>query len=573
MNKLANITNNIVILFEYYDEDKSGNLSREEVGYLLNDIAAEMGVNFFDEKDLDKFMNILDEDNDDQITIEELNANLETVKQILIQKDKAKNLALCRSAFELFGAKNETAILTKQQIRLLCDEICKGLGMNELPRGNTNRVMRILDENGDGEISFDEFVDNIEKVNVFLVSLAPVKPDMGQILCGVSKKMNKESQNAPNTGNILLNIKQKLDQTNTNPKTGGPKFEYEKDDFCRQIIRPAVIAKSPKKEDIDLWVDKKKILDTAKLTNMTSPESLQNQYDSSTNILADVTDDNELNENKDTEIQAHTKLDKIQFSLLNKLTHTDLSPTKKKTKAKEVQFNKVLQDAKGIYKGHAYTNVGHIPKIHNPVKLAVKVDKGLEKNALARVMPNTDRLECEEQYSPVSCVRTEGGSVNLKVISMMNLEGDSPVKKQKKFPSIENFATVDRMGSGKILMRDPNQRLNIDFYKTLNNYLSASSKYDFFDHTGLDQCRNLVDIVISERNKLDMILQSFLVEMRGYFQSESAINKVTPEINNKLNNLVLKLADTLNEMKNQSNGSALYNIDIHKTDSFRQDFQ
>ena len=66
--------------------------------------------------------------------------------------------------FKLEGNDN----LMKEQLRDLCNSLAEGMGMPPLGPGKTTEIIKILDVNGDGEISFNEFAENIDKVNEFI---------------------------------------------------------------------------------------------------------------------------------------------------------------------------------------------------------------------------------------------------------------------------------------------------------------------------------------------------------------------------------------------------------------------
>ena len=83
-----------------------------------------------------------------------------------------------------------------------------------------------------------------------------------QIICGISKHVGKDGVK---TSNILGNLSKKLQSNISKKKFSNKdvsKFEYDKNDTCRQInkVQPTIFKK---KDDVDLWVDKKKILEQA----------------------------------------------------------------------------------------------------------------------------------------------------------------------------------------------------------------------------------------------------------------------------------------------------------------------
>jgi hypothetical protein len=217
---------------------------------------------------------ILDENNDNEITLEELSENLEVVKGMLKQKNRVKTLALSRQVFNMFKQEDQDN-LQKEQLKDLCNSLCNSMGMPTLGPGKTTEIIKILDTNGDGEISFQEFAENIDKVNDFISEQSEnVKPDeILQRLGKTIQKISGVSIKNPILGRtdttkflesltVTFGLKAKK---KTAPPKGGELsisgFEYDDDDECRKIHRPLVGKNFKASETIGgLWVDKKSIL-------------------------------------------------------------------------------------------------------------------------------------------------------------------------------------------------------------------------------------------------------------------------------------------------------------------------
>ena len=114
MNQIDFINDTVITLFNYYDEDKSGALSREEIEMLLGDICTDLALPKLDEGQLKKMFMLMDENNDDEITLPELTENLEIVKSMLKQKNKAKTIAMARQVFHMFKLEDQDTLHREQ---------------------------------------------------------------------------------------------------------------------------------------------------------------------------------------------------------------------------------------------------------------------------------------------------------------------------------------------------------------------------------------------------------------------------------------------------------------------------
>lgn len=167
MNRIDSYADKLDSIFEQFDEDGSGFLDRIEVVELLNDIADDMGLPPLDENHISELMRIMDENGDNEITFDELKMNYHHVARILKQKYHSKSLATCRKIFVMFN-RGEGETLKKQQIKTLCHYLADQIGVRRPLDHEVDNVIEIMDDNGDQEISFSEFKQNIDAVNKYI---------------------------------------------------------------------------------------------------------------------------------------------------------------------------------------------------------------------------------------------------------------------------------------------------------------------------------------------------------------------------------------------------------------------
>lgn len=156
--------------FQLYDIKRDGTLSRAEVEVLLSDLCKKIGTPNLDSFEHQKLFLVLDNDNNDQINVGKLHKNIELLKNIIKNKNKTKCLNQAREAFNLFNLQ-PTDRLDKSQIKILVNIICNGIAYRELLPGQAKILMKIMDVNRDGVISFNEFADNYDKIDQYLQSI------------------------------------------------------------------------------------------------------------------------------------------------------------------------------------------------------------------------------------------------------------------------------------------------------------------------------------------------------------------------------------------------------------------
>ena len=136
--------------------------------------------------------------------------------------------------------KPDEAALSRSEIKELCNYLCKGMELADLYPGETTEIIKILDTNGDGQIQFSEFVENIDLVNEFLmVANAPENdgkdkskpsPEKEQVqnTCGNTKTINQKM--APKRGNTMGILKIAKEQCKNNvkdPKINTTEFQTQ----------------------------------------------------------------------------------------------------------------------------------------------------------------------------------------------------------------------------------------------------------------------------------------------------------------------------------------------------------
>ena len=133
-------------IFKSMDKDGNGSLDREEI---LEGYEAHFGVPITEEM-VDAMFRAVDLDGNNFIDYTEF------VMATMNEKDLITNEKL-KAAFRLFDKDNSGTISP--------DEIRKALGIDSSDK-HLNELIAEVDENGDGEIQFDEFCNMMRKLTV-----------------------------------------------------------------------------------------------------------------------------------------------------------------------------------------------------------------------------------------------------------------------------------------------------------------------------------------------------------------------------------------------------------------------
>lgn len=132
-------------VFQLFDYDKSGTISKEELSKFLYSIGKP-----FSEEDLADIFKQVDLDNNSTITLQELMFYLKT-KVFYIQENKVDEIIEC---FKVFDSDNDMK-LTKKEI----EKIMKKYDINHISQEDIDLFFQLTDKNGDQTISYSEFVE------------------------------------------------------------------------------------------------------------------------------------------------------------------------------------------------------------------------------------------------------------------------------------------------------------------------------------------------------------------------------------------------------------------------------
>jgi Ca2+-binding EF-hand superfamily protein len=199
MQQIDEFGKNLSQIFIQYDEDGSGALYRDEVIQLLNDLCDQMGLTYLDQDQVSQLQEFMGEDQSNEITLAVLTTNWHHVSRIMKQKFRSKSLATCRKVFVMFKKGNNER-LGRDQIKAMCNYLAEQIPTRKPSFEEINDILEILDDNGDGEISFNEFLGNIDAVNKFIESLAIKSKGTDR---GFAKDGSNPARKSKNTGNML----------------------------------------------------------------------------------------------------------------------------------------------------------------------------------------------------------------------------------------------------------------------------------------------------------------------------------------------------------------------------------
>ena len=107
MEKIIYLEPIIGKLFEQYDLDDNKLLDRKEVTEMINDLSLSMHFAPLTTSEITKLMSDLDENEDNLITLDELQTNLLHIEKILKARYKSRTITLCKKIFNSLQ-KNES---------------------------------------------------------------------------------------------------------------------------------------------------------------------------------------------------------------------------------------------------------------------------------------------------------------------------------------------------------------------------------------------------------------------------------------------------------------------------------
>ena len=125
--------------FDMFDTDQSGRISSAELGNVMEQLGQTAN-----EADLHAMVSDVDTDGDGEINFEEF-------LMMMARKENTDNDEI-RAAFEIFD-KNQDGFISRTELRT----VMESLGEEQLTEEDIDTMMKGADQNGDGQVSFEEF--------------------------------------------------------------------------------------------------------------------------------------------------------------------------------------------------------------------------------------------------------------------------------------------------------------------------------------------------------------------------------------------------------------------------------
>ena len=124
--------------FDMFDVDQSGRISSAELGKVMEQLGQHPS-----EAELHAMVSEVDADGDGEINFEEF-------LTMLAKKENSENDEI-KAAFEIFD-KNQDGFISPTELRTVMESLGE-----VLTEADIDTMMKGADENGDGQVSFDEF--------------------------------------------------------------------------------------------------------------------------------------------------------------------------------------------------------------------------------------------------------------------------------------------------------------------------------------------------------------------------------------------------------------------------------
>lgn len=124
--------------FDMFDTDQSGRISSAELGQVMEQLGQTPT-----EADLQAMVSEVDADEDGEINFEEF-------LMMMAKKENSDNDEI-RAAFEIFD-KNQDGFISPTELRTVMESLGE-----VLTEADIETMMKGADQNGDGQVSFDEF--------------------------------------------------------------------------------------------------------------------------------------------------------------------------------------------------------------------------------------------------------------------------------------------------------------------------------------------------------------------------------------------------------------------------------
>ena len=125
--------------FDMFDTDQSGRISSAELGKVMEQLGQAAN-----EADLHAMVSDVDTDGDGEINFEEF-------LMMMARKENTDNDEI-RAAFAIFD-KNQDGFISRTELRT----VMESLGEEQLTEEDIDTMMKGADQNGDGQVSFEEF--------------------------------------------------------------------------------------------------------------------------------------------------------------------------------------------------------------------------------------------------------------------------------------------------------------------------------------------------------------------------------------------------------------------------------
>lgn len=209
MNKQeqALVEKELGLLFKIYDLDNSGELDRDELYLVLNDLRKQLSLGGLPEDLFSKCFKILDKDGGGTISSEELLGALEEIFPILCQPDD-EIINFIKKKFRDYDD-DDSGYLERNELRMIFDGICEQMKLQNCEAWRVDYIISIIDDDGNGKIDFDEFMYNYNTLYCELEKNPPLGISEAKYRLMVQARDENKIANA-NELNVLSNLAKKM---------------------------------------------------------------------------------------------------------------------------------------------------------------------------------------------------------------------------------------------------------------------------------------------------------------------------------------------------------------------------
>lgn len=160
------------VIFKIYDIDKSGELDKDEMYLVQNDLRKSLSLGGLDEKLFEKCFLIIDKNRNGAICISELLNCLELLFPQLCQPDQHV-VDFIKQKFEQYDT-DKSGYLERDELKLIFDGICSQKKLTHCDQWKIDYIISLIDDDGNGKIDFDEFMYNYQIVQSELKKNPPI---------------------------------------------------------------------------------------------------------------------------------------------------------------------------------------------------------------------------------------------------------------------------------------------------------------------------------------------------------------------------------------------------------------